>query len=97
MDQAEFTFADEGRSGFLSWRKTCDDQVRDSRLETGLSLNRRVRLKLRDFDQVFHGWLMVSTLPSKGNERRYQLANLAFDFGVGEIESCLTESSEDRA
>ncbi len=97
MDQAEFTFSQNGQSGFVTWRKACDDQTRHSRLESGLPLNQRVMLKLRDFDEVFRGWLMVSARPSKSGERRYQLANLNFDFEIVEVEFCLAASPEDHA
>ncbi len=38
--------------------------------------------------------MRVSTLASKTGESRYQLANLAFDFGAGEIEWCLAAEVE---
>ncbi len=89
MDQSEFDFSGDDATGFVVWRKVCEEQLTDLRLKAGLPLNRRVRLKLRDFDRPFEGWLMASTIPSKGEECRYQLANLAFDFGPGEIEWCI--------
>ena len=88
MDQGELNFSDGTQAGFVAWRKVEEDRLFEQRLRAGLPLNRRVQLKLRDFDRPFEGWLMASTLPAKGSEARYQLANLAFDFGANEIESC---------
>ena len=88
MDQGELNFSSGTQAGFLAWRKVHEDQLHEERMRSGFPLNRRVRLKLRDFDRPFEGWLMASTLPAKGSQARYQLANLSFDFGADEIESC---------
>ena len=93
MKQAEFSFGSGDEHGFIVWRQVCDKRIQESRSQHGLPLNQRVRVKLRDFDQSFTGWLMESTLPNPGSAVRFQLANLAFDFGIEEIESCIPEKS----
>lgn len=96
MDQAEFNFSGRsGGQGFVEWRKERQVQTQELRAEHGLPVNSRVRLKLRDFAQVFEGWLMLAPKPSKTGEHRFQLASLAFDFGLTEVEWCLAAKPDD--
>jgi len=100
MDQLDFNFAaddllefprDLGEEGYFQFSSEQKQTIQALEEKFGIALNKRVRLRLRDWDKEFEGKLTLETLlpPSLHDKKiRLRLGKITFDHT--DIEFCQT-------
>ena len=90
--QVELDFGRGDPAGYAKWQLQRAEWLDRIRREFGLPINRRVRVRLRDFGGEFCGLLTLVELPLNLREAHHQRLRVGnFEFAASEIESCVRE------
>ena len=89
--QGLLDFDSGNTNGFDNWRQQREERLRTVRSEWRVPVGRRVRLKLREFNQEFTGILMLVEEPLKIDRRLPLLLRIRNNpFTQADIEHCTT-------
>jgi hypothetical protein len=90
--QDELDFGCGTPSGYAQWQQERAEWLDRIRRKIGLPINRRVRVRLRDIQGEFCGFLTLVELPldlHKAHQQRLRVGD--FEFTAAEVESCVRE------
>ena len=89
--QGLLDFDSGNTNGFDNWCQQREERLQSVRREWGVPVGRRVRLKLREFNQEFTGILMLVEEPLKIDRRLPLLLRIRnIPFTQADIEHCST-------